>query len=156
MILWQRIPIMKGTGALYEWVSFLILVKLWSWLRYVCTAELFASGSRDGSVALWDLRTSTSNELSFRYEWKLSTYLILILFCSVLAPWRNWHLEFCTSYQIDAVLVCAVCWRNVRTYGIILMMTGQCHAWRIPMLLQGARISAEGRCANNFCDGCIP
>ncbi|KAG0603589.1 hypothetical protein M758_10G105300 [Ceratodon purpureus] len=32
-------------------------------------AELFASGSRDGSVALWDLRTSTSNstnESSFR------------------------------------------------------------------------------------------
>lgn len=30
------------------------------------SGELFASGSRDGSVALWDLRASTSNELSFR------------------------------------------------------------------------------------------
>jgi hypothetical protein len=71
----------------------------------VFTAELFASGSRDGSVALWDLRTSTSNstnESSFR----LSNWCADIVHLSSYAYMFQFGCFFTLLEAADIIIPC--------------------------------------------------
>ena len=71
----------------------------------VFTAELFASGSRDGSVALWDLRTSTSNstnESSFR----LSNWCADIVYLSSYAYMFQFGCFFRLLEAADIIIPC--------------------------------------------------